>query len=946
MSVLERIYRAVSRHPHAPAVIDRGRASSYAEIWRRAQALAALLTDEGTGPEDVIGLALGKSTEHVVGMLGAWLAGAAFVPLASSQPPARRAQMTRVAGVARVLKVIERSEASPSIPLAPPPRVPHDRLAYVIFTSGSTGRPKGVAVEHGGLPFLVDAQVAAFGLGPGSRALFCVSTGFDASISDVCTALASGAALVIEDDERLLDPRALVEVLRERAITCFDVPPALLAALDPARVPSTLTTLVVGGEPSPPERLRAWAATRRVINVYGPTEATVCSSLCRVDPVSWDAPLLGRPIAGTRFLVKDEELFIGGVGVARGYLEEPELTRRRFVVEDGERFFRTGDRVATRGEDLVFLGRIDRQLKVRGQLVSPEEVEACLRSARGLEDAAVISRAEGLVAFVTGDAPEAELRANLSTRLPAFMVPARIERIDALPRTASNKPDLAALATRSLSPRPREGALEAEISGPARLLFDVFSAALGREDFGLDDDFFALGGDSMNVLEVVAGAEARGLAISPPAIFAHRPIRRLLAAPCAPDARSAAALRAEARWEPERLEGPRRASPRTGRLFLTGATGFLGARLLAELLSRSAARVTCLVRAADAREGMARIEEAMSVHGRELGSDAERVSVVIGDLERPRLGLSEVAHDALARSVDAIVHCAARVDVLAPFEALREANVEGTRRALRLASAGPQRIVLASTLSVFVSAEPCPRVCREEEGLEGTARVFGGYAQSKWVAEHLVREAGLERTTIVRLGLLTGDTATGAMSERDLFSLFCRGTAELGCVPESLDARLALDVTPVDFAAAAMAELVRSGESGTFHLASAESLSAADLVTALRDFGLRVDVVPDATWRARLASAALTGRGAAASLALTRAFGGGAFERQRPLDLFQATGVRFATTRADAILGPRGLSCPSPTRALLGTYLRHIFGTDFPTDFGPGARLAAHGSAA
>jgi amino acid adenylation domain-containing protein/thioester reductase-like protein len=940
LSVLDRVFRQVMARPDAPAVIDRGEATSYAALWRRAQDLADTLRREGVTREEVIGLALGRSTEHVVGMLGAWLARAAFLPLASSEPAPRRAQMTWTAGVTRVLDRLPTSSSAHD-PLAPPPVVPDDRLAYVIFTSGSTGRPKGVAVEHRGLPFLVDAQVEAFGLGPSSRALFYVSIGFDASISDVCTALASGAALVIEDDARLADPRELAEVLRERAITCFDVPPALLGVLDPERLPSTLTTLVVGGEPSPPARLRAWAATRCVINVYGPTEATVCSSLCRVDPDAWDAPRLGRPIAGTRLVVRGEELWIGGAGVARGYLGEPELTEARFVTEGGERWYRTGDRVALRDRELLFLGRIDRQLKIHGKLVSPEEVEACLRTLGLVEDAAVVSRPEGLVAFITGRASEAAVRAHLLANLPASMAPSRVERLDALPRTASGKPDLAALGTVSLSTGSlstvplatgplRAGApSDGPLDGAARVLFEVFSAALGRRDFGLDDDFFALGGDSMKVLEVVRGVEARGLAISPPAIFGHPTIRALLAAPSAPDARSADALRADAIWDEERVEAA--TSAPTGAVFLTGATGFLGARLLVELLERSDARVTCLVRASDEREGRRRIEEAVSFHGLTLGADASRVAVLSGDLERPRMGLSEEAHRELAGAIDAVVHCAARVNVLAPYEALREANVEGTRRALRLAALGPQRFVLASTLSVFVSADPCPSVCREDEGLEGTGRVFGGYAQSKWAAEQLVREAELERTTIVRLGLLTGDTETGAMSERDLFSLFCRGTAELGCVPESLDARLALDVTPVDFAAAAMAELVLCREPGTFHLASAQSLGAEELVGSLRDFGVSVDVVSDAVWRARLANAAATSEGAAASLALTRAFGGSAFgdaafERQRPLDLFQATGVRFDTARADAILAPRGLCCPPPSRALLARYLQHLLG--------------------
>lgn len=307
-SFLERFLRRAAERPEAIALVSAGAPPlRYRDLVDEVQRLAAALHARRVGPEAVVALGVGRSREFVIGVLAAWWAGAAFVPIDPALPPARRAALAAESG-ARVMVttpgqrecfygldipiLVIGSESPCGRVAAAEPRP--DDLAYLIFTSGSTGQPKGVLVEQRGLVAVLDAQITAFDLRPGDRALWMLSPSFDASLSDVGTALLAGATLMVAPPEAR-DPEALVKSLTDHAITHVDLPPALLPLLDPGRAPASLRTVVIGGEVCPPEAVRRWARTRRVVNVYGPTEATICASLCVCDPERWEEPLLGRP---------------------------------------------------------------------------------------------------------------------------------------------------------------------------------------------------------------------------------------------------------------------------------------------------------------------------------------------------------------------------------------------------------------------------------------------------------------------------------------------------------------------------------------------------------------------------------------------------------------------------------------------------------------------------
>lgn len=1011
-SFLDRLHAVVLKQPEKTAILTEGRkALSYADLYARAQNVATALAagaGGGTQPVAVVGIGIGKSAEYIVAMLGVWLAGAAFVPLDPKLPKERlryiieqskaRAVLIREGGEnifdwgvplvrfddaaktgrsgsqAEAAALVEESRLPPECVNNnhAPPAVPNDRLAYIIYTSGSTGRPKGVAVPHRGIVNFIDAQIESFRLDTQSRALFFLSTNFDASISDIGTALLSGATLCIEPEGLLRPGPHFTDLLHERQITHMDIPPSLLRVMDVNEMPASLKTIIIGGEACAPEVVRTWAGKVRVVNVYGPTEATVCTSLGACDAQGWNRPLIGQPMAGVNYHILDPhqkpvqagssgELYISGISLADGYVNEPELTASKFPTVDGVRTYRTGDQVVQCPDgEIQFLGRIDRQFKLRGMLIEPEEIESKLQSHTGVERASVLKRpirsgasSEKLIAFVQRRAgasvSEEELKQHLSAFLPRFMVPQLIEVLDALPLTVTGKADLQQLKTQPLSAISVSAATETP-TAKQQVLADIWKKILGIDSIALDDDFFSLGGDSLNVIEAIVAAHLKGITI-PPDLFMEEPTIGGLALALESSAiakttgaMSSAELSDDVKFSAELQEVFARAARRAGDvcrvpqgIFCTGVTGFLGARVLYELIGTTGAKFYCLVRAASEDEALRRIEKALDKHGKSLSSDEwKRIEPVVGTLDESRFGLPESLWNRLADDVDTVIHSAAMVNMLSSYEQLRPANVEGTLEVARFLAHGRKKhLHYASTLSVFVATSRNTGVVLEADDLKTPCTVFGGYAQTKYAAELLLRAVpeSVASISFYRFGLLTGDSKTGLSSSDDFLCMFARGMAALGCAPQT-GSDLQVDVTPVDFAARAMVALAvhdqARGCGVTYHIANENALALPDLVSSMQDIGLLVSVVPPKTFQKRLAGQGknLGPSESAACLALCRCFeDSGSFERLRTMDLFQATGIRFDTANTRAVLGS-SLVCPPPTRQMIARYLRRQFGAD------------------
>lgn len=557
------------RAPGRLAVEAAGRTITYGELNRLANRLARRLCAMGAGTDQLVGVCMDRSIEMVAAWLGAMKAGAAYVAMDPAQPVGRLVSLMRDSG-ARVLLADERRiqdletegasfrcfgtradwesladepDADPEVPAGP------RNLAYAIYTSGSTGEPKGVLIEHESLSNLVLWHRDAYRVTPADRASQLANPAFDAAVWEVWPYLASGASLHLVDDDTVLSPDGLVRWIAGHRITHAFVPTPVAELLLAEDWPKELALreLLTGGDRlvrRPPAGLPF-----RVINHYGPTECTVVATSSPVPPGDMaGAPPIGRPIANTIALVLDEqrrlvpvdvpgELYLGGAGVARSYLNRPDTTQERFVMGPfdafgGVRCYRTGDRVRWRPDgELEFLGRLDEQIKIRGFRIEPGEVESALARHPAVRQAAVVGQSGRLWAALVASSMErpapSELRAFVSRLLPDYMVPGGFLWLDELPLTTRGKLDRAALSCLIVGPERRDSPA-APCSLREKSLVDIWGSVLSVTPIGVHDDFFELGGHSLLAAQVVARIQAEtGVRLPLRLLFEHPTIAEL-----------------------------------------------------------------------------------------------------------------------------------------------------------------------------------------------------------------------------------------------------------------------------------------------------------------------------------------------------------------------------------------------------------------------------------
>ncbi|WP_098026280.1 non-ribosomal peptide synthetase [Streptomyces sp. st115] len=588
------------RRPDAVAVDAPDASLTYTELDGRARELAGVLRAAGIGAGQSVAVILPRSADLVVAQLAVQQAGAAHLPIDPDYPADRIAAMLQDARPAGILThraladrypdalltdapVVAGTDAPPvedSAPAqagapAPETAVTPDHPAYIIFTSGSTGRPKGVITPHRGLAALATAQAERLGIDDFARVLQLASPSFDASVMETLMALATGATLVVPEPGPLAGP-LLGETIARRRVSHALIPPTALTGLEPDGL-DCLRTLIVGGEACTAPLAARWAPGRRMINAYGPTEATACVTMSA--PLNPGAtPPIGTPLHGVRAHVLDTllrpvppggtgELYVAGPGVAQGYLGRPRLTAERFTAEPGgppgSRMYRTGDLVSrTRDGSLRYHGRADDQVKVRGFRVEPGEIVAALQARPEIRAAAVVLRQDDpagprrLVAYLVpaepgetspavepgdtspaagrtdtppaaGGAPDAAaLRTALARVLPDHMVPSAFVTVPGLPVTSNGKLDRDAL------PAPDFGAATGDSApeGPVEeSLAALFAEVLALPSVGAEDNFFALGGDSILSMQLVARARAAGLRLTPREVFEQTSVRALAA---------------------------------------------------------------------------------------------------------------------------------------------------------------------------------------------------------------------------------------------------------------------------------------------------------------------------------------------------------------------------------------------------------------------------------
>lgn len=555
------------RSPDAVALCDQDGSLGYAELRVESIRLARRLRALGVGCEKKVALCLPRSARYVIAVLAILRCGGAFVPLDPAYPAARRRFMLEDSGASLLIAdgacamelqageitqdpdiLFAASDAAPILNDSDFPLPEAQALAYVIYTSGSTGTPKGVGNTHGGLRALAHAQRSAFGLLPDARVLQFASLSFDASIWEMTMAFGAGAALVVPDAQTPRLGDGLVQFMRDRRISAVTLPPTVLATLDESRLPE-VQTLVVAGESCAPELVLRWGPGRRFYNGYGPSEASVAVSVEAWSDNGDNTGSLpvGRPLPNMQLHVLDAdmrlvppgvtgELYIGGAGLARGYLNREHLTAASFLPDPygppGSRLYKTGDRGYRLADGRVqFVGRNDHQVKLRGFRIELNEIEAALMLHAEVRHAAVLVRRHGegdhrLTAYVETHDPAAHarlserLRGFLAERLPSHMVPAYFISLAAMPLTANGKIDRKALEALPENPQQEQQPDSANTGADAyagemeRRLAGIWAQVLNVAQVQPGQNFFELGGDSILAIQVVSKANRQGIALT------------------------------------------------------------------------------------------------------------------------------------------------------------------------------------------------------------------------------------------------------------------------------------------------------------------------------------------------------------------------------------------------------------------------------------------------
>ncbi|MEV4320528.1 amino acid adenylation domain-containing protein [Actinocrispum sp. NPDC049592] len=900
------VEQQADRTPDALAVHCGQTELTYRELDGYANAVALRLLDMGGHLESVVAVLAERSAGSLVALLGVLKAGMAYLPIDPSYPRERQQDILADSGATVLIagpgQPVDALSAEPQRlrvdlaelePVAERPqpvgRLTPDHLAYVIYTSGSTGRPKGVAVSHRSIVGSTAARWEFEADGLPERYLVFAPLSFDAAGGGVYWTLSRGGTVYMPTETEVHDPRLLRDLVAQHELTHVDGVPAqysvLLDIQDQLEFPALRMCITAGDVLTPSLVARHFAVNpgASLFNEYGPTEATVWASTHRCgvgDGLGVVVPV-GRPVSNCRVFVLDGdlvpvlpglvgEIFIGGVGVARGYVGRGGLTAERFVPDPfggGGRLYRTGDRGRHRVDGVVeFLGRVDKQVKVRGFRVELGEIENAILSQPGVIDAAVLLHdgpsgepvlagyvvpAKGANAFGT-----AEIGRALARRLPDYMVPATLMMLDRMPLTEHGKIDRDALPKPTFDNKdhvaPRT-ALEANVT---RMLSDI----LGVPNMGVTDDFFALGGNSLLVARLVARI-SREYDIDVPVFEIFKlpsaegiagVIENAVAVRSgAVDSEAAyafdlAELKAEIQLDPDiDPAGLPPAGFRAPRhVLVTGATGYVGAFIVAELIARTDATVHCLVRSSDPESAVERLDERLRHFRIDLGDARERVRVVHGDLAQPRLGLSPERFDELADTVDAIYHSGAVVNFVFPYDALKATNVGGTEELLRLACHRRMKAFHhVSSMDVYL-ASGAERPFLEVPLADAPPRIPDGYPRSKWIAEGLVAIAG-ERglpVSVYRPWMVMSHSSSGASHTTDYLLVSLKGFLELGVLP-SFDE--VINASPVDYVAAAIVHVSTRPDSlgGIYHVGNLNPATANETYAWVKSFGYQPNVI-------------------------------------------------------------------------------------------------------
>lgn len=894
------IEEQVEKTPEQIALIANGERLTYRQLNGRANQLANELRRKGVTPDSIVGIMLNRSAELMIGILAVLKAGGAYLPIDPNYPTARIESVLRNSKTHMLLTnptsseekiVLEQlelklkleqinlndsplnTESSSNLPSLNTP----DNLAYVIYTSGSTGAPKGVMIEHRSVNNLIHALWRNFYLSE-QKAIVSLSTvAFDIFIIETLVPLSYGLCVVMANEAAQKIPALLFDLVKKYNIEVLQATPSKIMSLlkDPncSEGLTHLMDIIITGEPLPEmvlKKVQKVAPAARIYNMYGPTETTVW---CMYKEVTQDEHVtIGRPIANTQIYILDStrelvpmgvtgELYVGGEGLARGYLYRPDLTQERFIPDpfhEGKIMYRTGDlgRWTAEGE-IEYLGRNDDQVKVRGFRIELGEIEKCLIKHEQVQEAVVITREDGnkknyLCAYLVGNkvCSTLELRAYLGQRLPEYMIPAKFVWLDAIPLTPNSKVD-----KKSLPDPISRAELEDTILIPPRNpveeeLVRLWSKVLGVGEVGIDDNFFLLGGDSLAIIEILTEIWFRKWDLNAQDFYDYPTIRQL-SDKVRGEIEESRIIKLEEEFpQPDAdYDQPLQSLMPVlmENVLLTGATGFLGMHLLWELLNNTSSPIYCLVRGSETERRFRRLfNRYFSVSAK---CDYTRIKIIKGDISQKLLGLTSEDYTELGKNVSTVVHAAGLVKHYGDYSDFEKVNVQGTQEVIDFCLTFGTPLNHVSTLSIAGNQ----LMGEFENGCFGETKLYIGqnyrdnlYIRSKFEAEVNIFKAfslGLQ-AAIFRVGVLTGRYSDGQFQENiheNAFYQKLKSILEIRAIPSD-KLHQELEFTPVDSCAQGIINIIKTNTRAgrVFHMFNHKKIEMTKLIDILHTQDIRI----------------------------------------------------------------------------------------------------------
>ncbi|WP_082096853.1 non-ribosomal peptide synthetase family protein [Paenibacillus wulumuqiensis] len=982
--------QAAHQYPDHLAISFRDTTYTYRQLNEKANQIAHLLLNQGLQKGEFVTMFLDRSLYSVISLLGIMKAGGVYVPVDPSHPDDRNhyiIQDTRsafvvtqhdhynkvhelTAGIAAMRGIISieyvNSVAAPETLYNPNVDVLPDDLAYVIYTSGSTGKPKGTLIAHRGVVNLGQILKEQFAITPEDVMAQFASYSFDGSVWDTIAPLFHGAHMYMLDaDERVSIEEFATAVERTQSTIITALPTVFFNQLSAYLSEegycklSSLRLLAVAGEALYGERVRAFqqnfGAPVQVVNAYGPTECTVCATMHKVSELLPEDVVnvpIGRPIHNYQIYIMNEhqqlapvgvpgEMYISTIGIARGYLNQPEKTAAAFLPHperENELLYRSGDLAKLLSDGTIeYVGRSDSQIKIRGHRIEIGEIEDNLNKYEGIQDAVVVAKKDSsnqnmLVAyFTTQDGTllsPAAIKQFLADRLPSYFVPRFICQLDEMPISPTGKAERKKLiAYPNTEVQEQPAGYVAPQNETQQRIADAWAQVLNKQEIGIHDDFFSIGGDSLHVIHVLVLLKPHYPGLKIADFFEHKTIEGLAVCATQQQVEPAKAESIPTREltdlveYPEKVKGSALPSLRAAaNVLITGATGYLGSYLLFELLQQSDAHVYALVRKSGNASSMDRLKSTMELYfGRSiLNGFEERVTVVEGDLEAGRLGLSDADYRMLTENTDAIIHSAADVRHFGDAEQFKKSNILSTAELLDIAAKRPGvRFHHISTMGIpeDLSLEGKWDQVIEQGYLAEDLQATNVYTNSKLEAEKLVIAAG-ERgipVNIYRAGNLSSHSISGSFQRNIDSNAMYRMIKAMLLLGKAPAVDQWMDFTPIDYAGKAVVHLALQEDTAgrIFHICNPQQLPYGELIALINEAGYIVDTVRPEEYAAWLLDPTTIKPAEAMQLAMAQLEGDGA--KDSP--------YRLANPVTAAILEKAGIHCAAPDYQFISAML-------------------------